>query len=107
MTRDMLCLVVSSSLALDRLLKEGGVLINITYGEPAARVPLLERLQFDVSFYVLSKTQELAAGAAVLGAPVGTRGGVTLHGPISVHEQVSCWSWPQTPTEPCDNGSRR
>lgn len=65
------------------------MLINITYGEPSARVPFLQRLHFDVAFYMLTKAQELAAGAGVQGAPVGSNGGITVHGPVDAHTQVS------------------
>lgn len=80
------------ALPANRLLKPGGVLINITYGEPAARVPLLQRMQFEVSFYIMSKSQELAAGAAVQGAAVGTREGITMHGPLDASTQVGAVS---------------
>jgi hypothetical protein len=82
------CTLLACCGLLRRLLKEGGVMLNITYGEPSARVPLLQRLKFDVEFYMLNKSQELAAGAAVAGAPVGTSGGITVQGPMDVHTQV-------------------
>lgn len=70
-------------------------MLSVTYGEPSARVPLLQRLHFDVEFYMLNKSKELAAGAAVAGAPVGTNGGITVQGPVDVHTQVGrqdqCW----------------
>lgn len=65
-------------------------MINITYGEPSARVPLLQRLQFDVPFYMLTKAQELAAGAGVAGVPVGGKGGITVQGPMDAQSQVGC-----------------
>lgn len=83
------CCPVAVLLLSCRVLKEGGVLINITYGEPSARVPFLQRLHFDVAFYMLTKAQELAAGAGVQGAPVGSNGGITVHGPVDAHTQVS------------------
>jgi hypothetical protein len=64
-------------------------MLNITYGEPSARVPLLQRLNFDVEFYMLNKSQESTVGAAVAGAPVSTSGGITVQGPMDVHTQVS------------------
>lgn len=71
-----------------RLLKAGGVLINITYGEPAVRVPLLQRLGFQVCFYILTKSQEIAAGAAVSVAPVSGKGGIHVQGPLDADLQV-------------------
>jgi hypothetical protein len=66
------------------------VLVNITYGEPAVRVPLLQRLGFQVCFYVLTKSQEIAAGAAVSGVPVAGKGGIPLQGPLDAKLQVCC-----------------
>jgi hypothetical protein len=71
-----------------RLLKAGGVLVNITYGEPAVRVPLLQRQGFEVCFYSLTKSQQVAAGAAVSGAPVAGKAGLHIQGPLEAHLQV-------------------
>lgn len=78
-----------------RLLKADGVLVNITYGEPAVRVPLLQRLGFEVCFYTLTKSQEVAAGAAVSGAPVAGKAGIHIQGPLDANLQVR-----RTPTTP-------
>lgn len=75
------------------MLKADGVLVYITYGEPAVRVPLLQRLGFEVCFYILTKSQEVAAGAAINGAPVAGKGGMHVQGPLAASMQVrqGCW----------------
>lgn len=70
-----------------RLLKDNGVLINVTYGEPSARVPLLQRLHFAVSFYMLSK--EGGSGPAAAVPAGGSTGGIQMQGPLDTLSQVS------------------
>lgn len=62
------------------------MLINVTYGEPSTRVPLLQRLHFAVSFYMLSKEAGSGPAAAV---PAGdSTGGIQVQGPMDALSQV-------------------
>lgn len=51
-------------------------------------MPLLHGQQFEVTFYMLTKSQQLVAGSAVGGAPVDGKWSVAMQGPLDPHTQV-------------------
>jgi hypothetical protein len=59
-------------------------MLNVTYGEPASRVPLFRKHGWRVEFYVLSKPQQPVAGA-----PAGAvAGSCVVQGPLDPDAKV-------------------
>jgi hypothetical protein len=67
------------------VLRHDGVMLSVTYGEPASRVPLFQGSGWVVEFSILTKQQQQPTA----GAPAGSAAGAcVVQGPLDAAAQV-------------------